>query len=51
MIMRESIKTYVPSTFLHSILTVMHIQLSHPSASQLMEVFERYFIAFGLWGA
>ena len=40
-IMRESVKTYVPTSFLHSILTVMHIQLSHPPASQLQKVFER----------
>ena len=37
--------------FLHSILTIMHMRLSHPALSQLQKIFEHYFIAFGVRAA
>ena len=37
----------VPEDLLHGLLTALHIQLSHPSANQLMKVFSRHFYAIG----
>jgi hypothetical protein len=45
--MREVKKTFVPPMFLPSILTVMHIK-THPPATQLQRLFEKYFVAFNL---
>ena len=47
-IMREVSRVYVPTTFLASILTVMHVRLAHPLPSQLQQLFERYFISFNV---
>ena len=38
----------VPQTVIYGILTALHILTSHPSASQLMKVFNRYFFALKL---
>ena len=43
--LREVLKVVVPSTYLDSILTVLHIRLNHPKKSQLKLVFERYFFS------
>ena len=51
MLMKEAVRTFVPADYLASILTIMHTRLSHPPATQLQKVFERYFIAFGVRGA
>ena len=47
-IMREMSRVYVPTTFLGSILTVMHVRLAHPLPTQLQQLFERYFISFNV---
>ena len=47
-LMKETSRVYVPTTFLHAILTVMHVRLSHPLPSQLQRIFEKYFIAFNV---
>ena len=39
------------SIFLHSLLTILHLLLSHPAPSQLAKTFERYIITFGLKAA
>ena len=38
----------IPQTVIHGILTAIHILTSHPSASQLMKVFNRFFFALKL---
>ena len=38
----------VPQQALHGILTVLHIRLNHPSATQLTKVFSRHFFALNL---
>ena len=50
-IMKEVSRVYVPTTFLASILTVMHVRLAHPLPSQLQQLFERYFISFNVKAA
>ena len=45
-LMREVSRVFVPPDFLLPVLTIMHVRLEHPLPSQLMKVFERYFIAF-----
>jgi hypothetical protein len=50
-LMKETEKIYVPSAFLTSILTVMHIRLMHPLPTQLQKMFEKYFVAFGVQAA
>ena len=50
-LMKEAVRTFVPAHYLDSILTIMHTRLSHPPATQLQRVFERYFIAFGVRAA
>jgi hypothetical protein len=50
-LMKEAVRTFVPASHLASILTIMHTRLSHPPATQLQRVFERYFVAFGVRGA
>ena len=45
-LMKEISRIFVPPDFLLAILTIMHVRLSHPLTSQLIKVFERYFIAF-----
>ena len=47
-LMRETDRTFVPHRILQSILTVMHIRLAHPLASQLQRMFLKYFIAFNV---
>ena len=47
-LMKEVVRTFVPALYLDSILTLMHTRLSHPPATQLTKVFERYFVAFGV---
>ena len=47
-IMKEIDRIYVPSAFVTSILTVLHVRLDHPLPSQLQRLFERYFVAFGV---
>ena len=47
-IMKETDRTFVPHLFLPSILTVMHIKLTHPLASQLFKIFQKYFVAFNV---
>ena len=49
--MREVDKVVVPSTYLDSILIVIHIKLNHPSKYQLKQVYERYFFSPRLDGA
>ena len=44
--MKETDRTFVPHLFLPSILTVMHIRLKHPPHTQLLRIFEKYFVAF-----
>ena len=46
--MNEVVRTFVPALYLDSILTIMHTRLSHPPATQLLRVFEHYFVAFGV---
>ena len=41
----------VPEHLLHGLLTALHIQLSHPSQSQLQKVFSRSFYALSLESA
>ena len=38
----------VPEQVLHGILTVLHLQLRHPSANNLSKAFSRYFFALNL---
>ena len=47
-IMKEMARVYVPTTFLASILTLMHVRLAHPLPTQLQQLFERYFISFNV---
>ena len=47
-IMKEIDRTFVPNLFLPSILTILHIKLNHPLASQLLRLFEKYFVAFNV---
>ena len=47
-LMKEVSRIYVPSAFLASIITVMHVRLFCPLPSQLQRLFERYFVAFGV---
>ena len=42
----ETERVYVPEFLLESILTIMHVRLSHPLPTQLQRTFERHFIAF-----
>ena len=42
----ETERIYVPVFVLESILTIMHVRLSHPLPTQLQRTFERHFIAF-----
>ena len=42
----ETERVYVPEFLLESILTIMHVRLSHPLSTQLQRTFERHFIAF-----
>ena len=42
----ERERVYVPEFLLESILTIMHVRLSHPLPTQLQRTFERHFIAF-----
>ena len=49
-LMKEISRVYVPAALLETILTIMHIRLSHPLPSQLLNIFERYFIAFRVRG-
>ena len=44
-LMRETDRTFVPYMCLPSILTIMHIRLDHPPPSQLLRLFQKYFIA------
>ena len=41
-------KIIVPQQALHGLLTVLHLRLEHPTASQLSKVFSRYFFALNL---
>ena len=45
-LMKETDRTFVPHLFLPSILSVMHIRLKHPPHTQLLRIFEKYFVAF-----
>ena len=45
-LMKEISRVYVPASMLETILTIMHVRLSHPLPTQLLRIFERYFIAF-----
>ena len=47
-LMKEVEKPFVPATFLNSVLTIMHVRLSHPLPPQLQAVFEMYFVAFNV---
>ena len=47
-LMKETDRTFVPHFILPSILTIMHIRLSHPLPSQLFKIFQKYFVAFNL---
>ena len=47
-LMRETDRTFVPQMVLPSILTVMHIRLSHPLPTQMFKTFRKYFVAFNL---
>ena len=47
-LMKETDRTFVPHMFLPSILTVMHIRLTPPLASQLLKIFQKYFVAFNV---
>ena len=38
----------VPQGVLHGLLTVLHLKLEHPSTSQLVKVFKRFFFALNL---
>ena len=49
-LMRQTSRIFVPPDFLQAILTVMHVRLDHPPPSQLIRLFERYFIAFNVRG-
>ena len=49
-LLKEISRVYVPASLLETILTIMHIRLSHPLPSQLLRIFERYFIAFRVRG-
>ena len=43
--LREVMRVVVPSSYIDSILAVLHIRLNHPKRSQLKLVFERYFFS------
>ena len=43
--LKEMLRVVVPSSYLDSILTVLHIRLNHPKQSQLKQIFERYFFS------
>ena len=43
--LREVEKIVVPQTYLHSVLTILHTKLMHPSSHQLGMVFNKYFFA------
>ena len=43
--LKEMLRVVVPSSYLDSILTVLHIRLNHPKQSQLKLIFERYFFS------
>ena len=49
-LMKETSRVYVPAFLLETILTTMHVRLSHPLPTQLLRIFERYFIAFKVRG-
>ena len=49
-LMKETSRVYVPAFLLDTILTTMHVRLSHPLPTQLLRIFERYFIAFRVRG-
>ena len=44
-VMRELEKIVVPQVYLHSVLTILHNKLMHPSSYQLLKVFGKYFFA------
>ena len=44
-ILREIEKIVVPQTYLHSIITILHTKLMHPTSHQLSMVFRKYFYA------
>ena len=43
--LREVEKIVVPQHYLHSILTILHVKLMHPTVHQLSLVFNKYFFA------
>ena len=45
---REISKVFIPPTYIESILTLMHLKLSHPSSYQLQKIFEKYFCVLNL---
>ena len=45
---QTTMRIIVPQKVVHGILTVLHIKLSHPAASQLTKVFNRYFFCLNL---
>ena len=47
-LMKEIDKPFIPATYLNSVLTVMHVRLSHPLPPQLQTLFEKYFVAFNV---
>ena len=48
---QSSERIVVPAQVLHGLLTVLHLRLEHPTASNLTKVFNRYFFALNLEGA
>ena len=46
--MRHSDRIVVPQSFLMSILSLIHIRISHPKTHQLQAVFEKYFFSIGV---
>ena len=44
-ILKEVERIVVPQSFLHSVLTLLHLKLMHPSSHQLSRVFGKYFFA------
>ena len=42
---KEVLKVVVPPSYVDSILTILHIRLNHPKASQLKLLFNRYFFS------
>ena len=43
--MREVDKVVIPPSYLHSIVTVLHLRLNHPKRTQLKQIMDRYFFS------